>query len=233
MFVNIKLKSKLVVIWTTILIILIGVIITLITTVKKKVYGEKIVLKDNKLNITSYYLEADVTVISNKNINTYNLKEWYKEGVGNKFVFLDSKKNETQIITNQNECYIKNNANKAEIKTENLYEKSNILSLSTFIHMYNTKNSCSCKKEMYSKEESINITINICGAPYCENLHLFNQMKIKKMELTIKNNLPNIYVAYDINNKEYIYIVYNNVETNIQLQENVFNINGIGDGSIK
>ena len=118
MYINLGRKQFFV--WTVVLVILICVSIFLMITTNKIKHGKKLVIDKNTLNISSYYAEYEATVISNKNTNTYFVKEWYKEGSGSRVEYLDSMKNAVTIVTTKEDVYISSENNKLDFKTKNL-----------------------------------------------------------------------------------------------------------------
>ena len=126
MYINLGRKQFFV--WTVVLVILICVSIFLMIVTNKIEHGKTLVARDNTLNISSYYAEYEATVISNKNTNTYFVKEWHKEGSGSRVEYLDAMKNTVTIVTTNEEVYISSETNKLDFKTKNLYGKENILS---------------------------------------------------------------------------------------------------------
>ena len=120
MFVfNIKkfLKNKLTIIFFSlfsILIILSIIIYTLAAktnilrgTIIQDIIG-RVGTKDSIFNMNDYYAEYEVTIVSNKNTNTYSMKEWYKKEAGNKIEYLDSDGSKVNIITKKDKVSIKN-----------------------------------------------------------------------------------------------------------------------------
>lgn len=212
MYLNILLKSKkrwiIFVIITTILLFLIGIFL-MIRQIDKIQNGSK--FKGNlDLNFTNYYTEYDMTVISNKNVNTYNVKEWHKEGVITKLEYLDYMKNVVTIVLEGNICSITNSGNTARLMINNMYNNRNIASLSTFHHMYNSnKPECCCEKTKYVKEEEIIASINFKQGCTCGCKAMVDELGISKLELILVEGIPKNYIVYDKNKKEYISIVYN------------------------
>lgn len=220
----ISLKYKFVIAWTFILLLGICIIVMLTFKINKLTYGKKLILDDNIINITTYYTEYDVTVVSNKNVNTYFVKEWYKENIGSRIEYLDYMKNVVSVITTSSECYISNAANKAYILTKNIYGINNILSLATYINIFNSNITCNCSKNIYRKNEEINIVFNVCNKDNCILSEHIRHLGVTSFELMVIYNMPTIYTIYTGNKKEYASIVYNKFDTNILIEDSIFDI---------
>lgn len=223
MYINISRKRFFV--WMLVLVILICVSIFLVFLTNKLEYGKKLVFDENALNISSYYTEYEATVISNKNINTYFIKEWYKEGSGNKIEYSDAMKNTVTIITNKGDVHIFSEKNKLDFKTHNIYSKENVLSLSTYIDLFNKAYMCSCAKNVYENDNKINCVLDLCNKEECMQSDEIKHIGITKFELEIVNNVPNIFTVYTKNKNKYICIVYNKFESNVNIDETIFSIN--------
>lgn len=223
MYINLGRKQFFV--WTVVLVILICVSIFLMIVTNKIEHGKKLVIDKNTLNISSYYAEYEATVISNKNTNTYFVKEWHKEGSGSRVEYLDAMKNTVTIVTTKEEVYISSETNKLDFKTKNLYGKENILSLATYIDVFNKEYTCGCTKNVYEKDGKINCVFDICSKEGCMQSEGIKHMGVTRFELEICNNLPSIYTVYTQNKNKYVCIVYNKFESNINIDESVFSIN--------
>lgn len=209
-------NKRVLVIWTIlILLFCIGIILEVIhlTNLKGNVADIQ--------SISSYYLEYDMTVISNKNINTYFVKEWYKENIGSKFEYLDYMKNTFSIVLNKDSCYIKNSGNKAYILTQNIYENENISSLSYFMKMW--KDSCNCKKEGTNKNDENRYVIKATNNDNCNLKEVLDNLKVDKLELVLKENKLLTYTIYS-SGEEYISIVYRKQELNCNIDDSAFSI---------
>ena len=208
-------NKRVLVIWTIlILIFCIGIILEVIHLTNLK--GKK---ATDMQSISSYYLEYDMTVISNKNINTYFVKEWYKENIGSKFEYLDYMKNTFSIVLNKDSCYIKNSGNKAYILTQSIYENENISSLSYFVKIW--KDNCNCKKEGVNKKDKNSYLIEVTNKDNCNLKGVLDNLKVDKLELVLKENELLTYTIYS-GDKEYISIVYRKQELNCDIDDRVF-----------
>lgn len=210
-------NKKVLIIWSIIIILFILVILIGVIYLNN-LNGRKITDIED---ILSYSLEYDMTVVSNKNINTYFVKEWYKESVGNKFEYLDYMKNTVSITLNKDDCLIKNSKNKAYILTNNIYESENVSSLSFFLNSYKYK--CNCKKYGVNKNEENRYVIEISNKDSCNLKDVLESIKIDKLELVLKDNIPITYTVYS-GGREYISIVYRKQDLNCNIDESVFSI---------
>lgn len=214
MFINLSKKNYII-----LMLILIGIIGCVIGVIfKDNLFDLNTV--ENIQDVLSYYAEYDMTVISNKNINTYFVKEWYVKNIGSKFEYLDYMKNRITIIVKQNKCYIKNSGNKAYLITKNLYNNKNVASLSFFIDMYNTK--CECKKNSVIRKDKKIYTIKPYSNCNCYINSLSQDLNINMFELITKSS-PITYIIYS-KEKEYMSILYRNVEINKKINVSEFNI---------
>lgn len=222
MYINIRRRH--IVIWTIVIIFLAGMIFFLVNITNKITNGKKIIVDKRNLNISSYFAEYDLTVISNKNKNTYFIKEWYKENVGSRIDYLDYMKNTVSIINTHSSCYISNSGNKAYNLTENTYDPENVISLATFINILKMDIGCSCSRNLYDKNGKITISYEICNKENCMQSDELKHMGITTMELLLEENKPSIYTIYTGNKQEYACIVYNKFGTNIFIDDNIFNV---------
>jgi hypothetical protein len=112
--------------------------------VSKDSFGSKIGIEcDSSIfNMKSYYTEYSVKINSNKNSNVYNMKEWYLKRSDNSENFKFETTNElgniiSYVIAN-NSLKITNFSEKYEyLLSEYIVTKKNLLSISTFIDIYN------------------------------------------------------------------------------------------------
>ncbi len=221
MFLNISLKSK--GRWATLVlgvaVIIFVVSIFVMLKVIDKIKNGEIFKGELDLSFREYYAQADMTVISNKNINTYAVKEWYKEGY-TKFEYLDYMKNKVVITLKDNSCIIQNSGNTAKLVVNNMIDNKNIASLSTFGHMYNNhSDACNCEKQKHIKDNETIITIILnenCNCS-CNCNKIVQDMGIKTLKLVLVDGVPKNYIILDKNKKEYISIVYNVFEDKVNI----------------
>ncbi len=219
MFLNISLKSKgkwaLLVFGLAVIIFIISIFAML--NIIDKIKNGEIFKGELDLSFSEYYVQADMTVISNKNINTYAVKEWHKEDY-TKLEYLDYVKNKVIITLKGNNCTIQNSGNTAKLAINNMIGNKNIASLSTFGKMYNNhSDSCKCERQKYIKDNEMIITIILnenCNCS-CNCNKIVQEMGIKTLKLILVDGIPKNYIILDINQKEYISIVYNVFEDKV------------------
>lgn len=159
-----------------------------------------------------------MTVISNKNVNTYNVKEWHKEEKLTKLEYLDYMRDIVTITLQGPTCSISNSGNTAKLMINNMHNNKNIASLSTFGYLYRlTCDLCKCEKTQYVKGNEIIVTINLKENCSCSCSKMAEELGVSKLELILLDNMPKNYTVYDKNKKEYISIVYNVYEENIEI----------------
>lgn len=220
MFLNISLKSKskwVVTVFIVTVVILSASIILMLKVIDKVKNGE-LLTEELDLSFAEYYTQYDMTVISNKNIHTYAVKEWHKEGVVTKLEYLDYMKNVVTITLQNNICNILNSGNTAKLVINNMVDNRNIASLSTFGYLYMMDcNSCSCSKTKYVKDNETTITVSLEDGCSCSCGKIAEDIGVAKLQLILVDGKPQNYTAYDKNKKEYISIVYNVFEKNIEI----------------
>lgn len=185
------------------------------------VYGGKkgnVGNKDEIFKLKGYYAEYDLTVFSNKNQNTYHMKEWYfNDNLNEKFRF-DFKPNnsdEISYILTDNMLSINSNT---QISKFNIDEysitKRNLTSFSTFISVYNqvlNQNEDNfVKLEKKTIDNKLHYIMEINKEKNRENKlleefdFLFDDgLNIKKIELVVDNtkNIPEEYYIFTYDNK--------------------------------
>lgn len=206
---GLKIK-KTIIIFIIVLILILGVIL-IKNNYKTSKNGNNISNKSADeienliLNIGSYEANANITIKSNKNQNTYVVKQKYnKEGnLYSQEVLEPSGIAGTLIQYDGKDLTIKNtNLNVKKIYDNYSYIESNILSLASFIEDYKQSES----KEI--KEENGIVTLQVKlsnNNKYTMEKTLYinkNENKIEKME--IKDTTQNVR----------IYILYNEIEFN-------------------
>lgn len=202
--------KKTIIIFIIVLILILGVIL-IKNNYKNSKNGNNISNKSADeienliLNIGSYEAKANITIKSNKNQNTYVVKQKYnKEGnLYRQEILEPSGIAGTLIQYDGKDLTIKNtNLNVKKIYENYSYIESNILSLASFIEDYKQSES----KEI--KEENGIVTLQVklsSNNKYTMEKTLYinkNENKIEKME--IKDTTQNVR----------IYILYNEIEFN-------------------
>lgn len=192
---------------------------------------EKIGTKDSIFNMDSYFAEFEITVISNKNTNTYKMKEWYKKEVGTKQEYLDSEGSKVNIITMKNKTVIKNETQKNILKMDPyITSYTNLLSINTFLDIYNKsiEKECCFTAASYEKVNNINMIIdNTCkniNECKCEYMNIVKNVSKIELKLDKNTGLPLTYIVYDNDKNECISIVYNKFDIDQDIQDNIFDI---------
>ncbi|MBR5227344.1 MAG: hypothetical protein IKV94_01735 [Clostridia bacterium] len=181
------------------------------------------------LEASTYYAEYDETVISNKTINTYSVKEWYDTDKY-KFEYLDRVGNKFYTIKKGNKLVVYNDNEKNKLTLDTPIKENNIASFSSIANLYKQiskgENKCECKYEINKTEKNIFVIFNKCKNDnincVLNNFLNKNNLSKIKVEISVKTGLPEIYTAFDENKKERICIVYNKFEVNQKIDENIF-----------
>lgn len=202
--------KKTIIIFIIVLILILGVIL-IKNNYKTSKNGNNISnksadeIKNLILNIGSYEANANITIKSNKNQNTYVVKQKYnKEGnLYSQEVLEPSGIAGTLIQYDGKDLTIKNtNLNVKKIYENYSYIESNILSLASFIEDYKQSESKEIKEENGIVILQVKLSNN---NKYTMEKTLYinkNENKIEKME--IKDTTQNVR----------IYILYNEIEFN-------------------
>lgn len=190
------------------------IFILLKTNYKNKNFGNNMSNKNLEeiekyiLDISSYTAKMDVTVESNKNTNKYVMEQRYEKGKKSKQKILEPANIEgLEIIYEENKLTI-NNA-KDNLKT--MYENypnlmENCLWLNAFIEDYKTEKN-EGKVSIVEKNEKVIMATKTRNENnryiYSKELHIDKEAgKIEKL------------VVQDINKKNLIYILYNEITVN-------------------
>ena len=166
------------------------------------------------LNISSYEAVVDVEIESNKNTNKYKLKQQYiNPDISTQEVIEPSNIKGIKIIKNKNNLKIENTNLKLTTIIENYEDISeNSLDLSSFIEEYKTGN-----KSNY-KEENGQIIMEI------ETIDKNNNVQHKILTVDKKTKKPvNMKISYN-NQKNTVYILYNEVKINSIKEQNILAI---------
>lgn len=190
---------------------------------------ERLSGKSNILDMESYYAQLEITVISNKNTNTYSMEEWYKKDIGNKVEYVDSSNFKVSILTLKDKAIIRNENQKNSLMiTPYIVKYTNLLSISTFVKIYNEslKEMCCFSANSYEKLDNINMILdNVCKMGEECNCEVYEIVKnVSKIELKLdkKTGQPLTYIVYDNDKKEQISIVYNKFDINAKIEDNIF-----------
>lgn len=159
-------------------------------------------IKEYILNINSYTAVLDVTTISNKNTNKYILEQSYKKGA-----YEEQKVNKpeniegTTIIYKDNTLEIKNSKlNLSKIYNDYPYLSNNVLCLSSFIEDCNKNLE---KINIYEQNNDIVFELSTSINAYLGKRTLYLEKGTGK---------PKKMVVQDDNNKDIIYILYNEID---------------------
>lgn len=225
-FKSIKSKKIWIVILTAITVAIVLIGITIYQIVNDENVNIGIGNKINIFDIKKYDCGANVKIYGNKTINDYYIEEEYEsidEQYKYKFKAKNESNSEVSYLIENNTLKISSDSQISEyILSDYIVKKSNILSFSTFISMYNDV-------EKYIKENNnsdyIKIEIEEIEDKTCYRMIINNSkidilneykdifkegMNINKFELFILNetNIPKEYIIYDKNDNAYIDIQY-------------------------
>lgn len=199
-----KIKNKFFSIFIIILLIIIGIIIYK-NMIKNKKVGNNISsqnIVDNILNINSYKAHINVQVNSNKNNNKYVLYQEYSREKNMQEVIEPSNIQGMRITKDNSELIIEN----TNLQLSNIYKnyeglEENALDLISFIEDYKKNNG-------NSVEEENELVLKV------KNNKKNNYMKIKKLYINKQNGKPIKLIVQDNNQKNKIFIEYNDIELN-------------------
>ncbi len=156
------------------------------------------------LNISSYKAKASIEVQSNKNLNKYVvLQEYTKPNISKQTVLEPSNIEGIEIIYDGNDLKINNTKlNLSTIYKDYEYIVDNNFSLESFINDYtDTSNT-----KKYEENEEYVLEAQIENNKY---------MKNKKLYIDKKTAKPTKLTIQDINEKNIVYILYNEITVNI------------------
>lgn len=155
-------------------------------------------LEEYILNINDYELEGNVTVYSNKNINTYKLKQ-QKKGDYQRQEIVNDDENYGLIIENEgNKITIKNTVLDLTSVFENYEDVAkNSMGLSCFIEDYRETKDVEITEEEQCYKISVNVrnSQNKYVASKCLWINKKNR-KIEKFEVSDINNNKTIFIEY-------------------------------------
>ncbi len=161
-------------------------------------------IESNLCQISYYQATIEVTVQSNKNTNTYTLKQEYeKQGeqeIAKQEVLLPENLKGVQIIKKQNQLEVKNTT----LNLSKIYEKyqdmtKNDLWLDDFLEEYQE----SVSKQRSEEENVVIFQIDPNTSPY---------QKQKKLYVSKETGKPQKLVVEDMNQKNKVYILYKEIE---------------------
>lgn len=161
-------------------------------------------IESNLCQISYYQATIEVTVQSNKNTNTYTLKQEYeKQGeqeIAKQEVLLPENLKGVQIIKKQNQLEVKNTT----LNLSKIYEKyqdmtKNDLWLDDFLEEYQE----SVSKQRSEEENVVIFQIDPNTNPY---------QKQKRLYVSKETGKPQKLVVEDMNKKNKVYILYKEIE---------------------
>lgn len=181
-------------------------------------------------NMTSYEAEYDVIIISNKNTNSYAIKELYSSGK-TKYEYVDSIGSKVSMIINQNKIKIQNDSQKNVMVQdfENI-GMENTISISTFLEIYNIKGSIPIiETKEYLKDGYLKILMKVRQNEDVNNLddkytNILKNISNIELEINEKTKLPSTYIVYNKNKKEVVSIIYNKFNINPKIDSKIFDI---------
>lgn len=211
---KIKSKRKIVIISVIVLLLLVVLIIFIKNNYKNLKVGNTMINKNIEeieeyiLNISSYDAKIEVTTQSNKNSNKYMLSQQYKAPNIAKQTVQEPKNIEgLETIYDGNKLTINNSKLGASSIYDNYpYMVENFLWLNTFIKEYKEQKECN---SAILKEENETVVMEI-KAQKEENKYIC----YKKLYIDKKTCKPIKLLIQDINRKEIVYILYNEITIN-------------------
>ena len=234
MFLNISIHSLLKNKWLWLFVSLIVIVcaVLIYNCAEKLVLGKKLAIKaTNLFEAKSYYAVYEMTVISNKNVNTYFVKEWF-DSDKHRFEFLDKMNNVVEIIVNKEKIFINNVNEKNKLTLNNLNYGNNIMSFSTLMDMYhctnNVENKCECNISQYEKDGKITACVELgndkeCQCNVCQGI-VRNQVTEIVVEIDGISKTPLGFTVYDKDKNVISSIVYTKFEINVEIDEGIFAI---------
>lgn len=199
--------------------------------------------KNELFNMTSYCVESQITVVSNKNRNVYNISEWYKrKDDQNEYFKFNIKSNQgsiTSYIFKDNVLQVKNSDQESiYLLKDYVIKKTNIMSFATFVSLYNDINKYQLKnctiQEQKNNDNTITIKINFNDINklseennefYQKYKELFDYgIKLKTIQVIIDSNksIPLSMSVSNNKNEIWIDIDYINFKINEEFDDNIF-----------
>ncbi len=194
-----------------IIIVIVILLVTILTNFLPKNDNKKIINGNNKsiqeieeylLNINSYKATIEVKVKSNKNENTYIIKQQVKDNICTQEIIEPKSMKGTIITYKEGILEIKNtNLNISKIYENYPYISNNTLFLNDFINEY--KNS---EKRKIEEIQGTIVMMVETQERYKKKQNLYIDKKTLK---------PKTFEIIDMNENEKVYITYNEIELNI------------------
>lgn len=182
--------------------------------------------KENDIfNIKNYSADIEATIVSNKNVNTYNIKQSYmniNDIVKSKTEFKDATGNIITAIFNGSDMQLKSNNQKLVYMLEDYtLNNLNYLDLDAIINKYMKIKNGEIKGSIKNLEKDNELKMVI---EYDKEDGWYNN-KISSSEIVIDNNNKRILnlVHYDNNKKIVCNIKYNELKINKGIDQGIFN----------
>lgn len=201
--------------------------------------------EDNIFNMISYEADYTMVVVSNKNTNSYNIKEIYSDGK-TKYEYLDSTNSKVVITINKDKVKVQNeNQKNVLIQDFKNVGLNNSISISTFLELYKNKKGVNANNKAqgdelaymegleineYLKNGYLRIIMKakhheINGMTDSESFkNMFKDISSIELEIEKKTKLPSTYVVYNKNKKQVVSIIYNKFNINPKIDNKVFDI---------
>lgn len=188
-------------------------------------------------NVNSYIAEYEISEISNKNRNVYNMSEIYKKENSNeyfKFSYKDFLGNEASYIVTNDRIKISNESQiSSYILNSNNFKKTNLFSFATYADIINNIDNIKCIKLEVSKEENMkkyqlildkNVHDTVCkNSSTCKYDDLFsNGLKLSKIEISVADDKPVDILVYTTDNNVYIDVKFIKFEANSDISSDIF-----------
>lgn len=238
--IKIDKSKRLWIVITLAVVIAISLIITSFICVYFKT-DEKLNNDNDLFDLKGYYTEYELLTFSNKNQNSYYIKEWYLNDNGSesfKTEFESASKDKVTYILTENTLKISSDKQLSSFNIDSFnISKKNLLSLSTFFEIYNkilnnndnktmkieNKNIDNTKHYIIyiDKSENENDNDNAVFEEYNEILN--DGLNISKIELVVNDkNIPIEYYILDDKENVITGIKYTNFDIIDKFDEKIF-----------
>ena len=226
--------------WIVILLAL-AVAASLIITSFISVYLKKDENIDENVlfNLNSYHAEYELVVFSNKNQNSYFIKEWYLNDNGNesfKIEFENALKDKFSYVLTKNNLNINSDKQLSDFHLDGYnINKKNLISISTFLELYSKVLSANQEKIMKIENKNIDNTkhyiIHIDNADNKNPSEIVEEyddilsegLNISKIELVVNDkNIPIEYYVFNDKQNVIIGIKYTKFDIIDKFDENIF-----------
>ncbi len=163
----------------------------------------------NILNMQSYNADVEIKIISNKNENTYKMKQQsIKEQQYKQTLQSPAKIEGMEIVFDNNKLEVRNTKlNLSKIYNEYKYLSENALLLSTFINEYKTGNEV---KKIDNGDEIV-LELKVKDE---NNKYMKKYIKYKTLYIDKNTGKPTKMEIKDIAQKVLVYILYNEIKIN-------------------